>query len=740
MTERLHTIVCAETAAPDLPLPGDSPPPVAVPPGDVAALEAALADRPRDAVTLLLLDRAALACAPAPLPLRRWREEDPPVLAVLLDDGLSLAESVPWWREGLFDALPLAAGSNAGAALLARARRTARRWRELAEIRQRQQETTRSLQEHRRRLQQELARTSADLAASHDRLAAVNAELSRHMEQLSLLYAVGRELSRARNWDAALERLLAGLASFVDAAGAALVLRPAPGSPFAPRRLYPDDRPAWQRALDRLEQHRRRLPESADGLFTLAVPARRDGSEPTPLTALPLQHGGTCLGYLLLLGLDGETAAAGTVSFLRAVQMILAEEVAAAQTLDRLRELGQFNARVLETVHSGIWVLDADLETVYCNPTARALLTGRPAAPRAEAGEGPDFVIGRGRLDGILPGLQPDGGPLPELLRDGRLALDGVDGPVGDHLRRAAADGFTGEGSVERDDGELVPVLVQASRMPGRRRGEQWLVLVLEDLTVTRELAAERQRADSLQSLVTMTATLAHEIRNPLTGLSTQAELLGDQLPAGDPRKRYLDVIVGEVERMNETITRMLQFTRPYTPRRRETDLAALAADCVALAAPRAAARDVRCRLRVTGEASDPVFLDAPQVKQVILNLLHNAVDASPAGGEVELRLETGVRCVLPGPGGRGVRHLTGCRLLVRDRGPGFGDTDPAQLFRPFYTTKSSGTGLGLSISEKIVTAHGGTITARRRDGWTEFAVQLPAGAPAAASKEQTAS
>ncbi len=88
-----------------------------------------------------------------------------------------------------------------------------------------------------------------------------------------------------------------------------------------------------------------------------------------------------------------------------------------------------------------------------------------------------------------------------------------------------------------------------------------------------------------------MSATLAHEIRNPLAGLSAQAELLAEHLPSADPRKRYLDVITGEVGRIDQTITRMLQFTRPYVPQRQTCDVAALARDSLDLATPRAKGR-----------------------------------------------------------------------------------------------------------------------------------------------------
>jgi signal transduction histidine kinase len=123
------------------------------------------------------------------------------------------------------------------------------------------------------------------------------------------------------------------------------------------------------------------------------------------------------------------------------------------------------------------------------------------------------------------------------------------------------------------------------------------------------------------------------------------------------------------------------------------------------------------------------VELDGGQIKQVLLNILLNAIDAAPAGGCVNLAVTPRANLDLP-EGGQGVS------ITITDDGPGFGDTDPAKIFRPFFTTKSSGTGLGLSLCQKIVTAHGGEIRAARRGGLTVFQVLLPGKAAAMTAPE----
>jgi len=640
------------------------------------------------------------------------------------------------YRAGLHDAVSLRATPEVWRRQLARAAERGARRLESAQLVRQQTDATRRLQEHHKRLQGDLARAGADLASSHQQLEQANLDLSRHMNQLSLLYSFGRELSTARNWDRTLESILKTLAGFIGADGAALVLRPGPDAPFAPRQTYRWDEPAWGRVLDRLE--REQEDGDPDGLLVL-----RSGEAGPTVTALPLDHMRRRLGYLLLLGFAPEERETGAVpAFLRTVQVILAEEVASAQILDRMRELGAFNSRVLETVQNGIWVLDETGATVYCNRTAREFLTGVPEAAHIVAE--PDYGIGRGRAAGgeraAAGFFRRDTfhlGNLPELCLDARLRLDPGEGTVLSRLAGEGGDTFRAEGRLLRAGGESLPVLVQSSAMRGRTPGETWLVVVLEDLRPARRLAAETRRADALQGLVEMSATLAHEIRNPLMGLSAQAELLADSLGADDRRRRYLDVITGEVDRINATITRMLNYVRPYEPELASVELAPLARDCLELAGARARQAGVA----LAAELPDaPVVLqaDGAQLVQVLLNLLLNALDAAPAGSEVVLALEGVAPRELVDADTGASRVAPACRLAVRDRGPGFAPADLDQLFRPFFTTKSAGTGLGLSLCRKIVAAHRGAIGARREDGATVFEILLPADAGAHAREQES--
>ena len=183
----------------------------------------------------------------------------------------------------------------------------------------------------------------------------------------------------------------------------------------------------------------------------------------------------------------------------------------------------------------------------------------------------------------------------------------------------------------------------------------------------------------------------------------------------------------------------MLNFVRPYAPTLAETDLVALAHDCLDLARPRADKAGVALAL-ATPDGPVQLTADAAQISQVMLNLLLNAVDAAPPGTAVTLTVAGTATRELPDADTGNVRLVESCLLSVADRGPGFASEDAERMFRPFFTTKSTGTGLGLSICRKVVEAHRGLIRAVRRDGATVFEILLPTAPAGVNAREQESS
>ncbi|MCW5891763.1 MAG: hypothetical protein KIT14_14620 [bacterium] len=231
------------------------------------------------------------------------------------------------------------------------------------------------------------------------------------------------------------------------------------------------------------------------------------------------------------------------------------------------------------------------------------------------------------------------------------------------------------------------------------------------DLDHTRELLA---RAETLSALGTLAAGVAHEIRNPLVSVRTFIQLLPERLDDEEFRTGFRDLALTEIERICALINDLLAFSRPSPAQLEPTDLAALAAQTVRLLDAEARKHGVHLTCDVAG-ALPPVHADEARVKQVLMNVVLNAVQAAPAHTAVEVTARP---------------HAAGAVLEVADRGPGIPPEKVRQIFDPFFTTKASGSGLGLFIAERIVRDHGGSIEPRPRDGGgTVFALVFPGGA-----------
>ncbi len=332
---------------------------------------------------------------------------DASAVAVLVGGDIDGRTCATLMRAGLFDFV--AAGEPAQAWRELRARILRRRARAATgrAMSTEAESTQRMLRDQWRQVQADAAREAAALVRAQTDVEVLNRQLAAHMEQLSLLYRFGRELSVAKNWDATLKGFLEHLAPFVGAVGAALVLRAAPRGGYAPRQIYRWDEASWDRVLVNVTRE-------VDGAVAgnlLAPGVFRIGGGRSPaaggITALPLEHQGGRLGYLLLLFAtheERERRTAGVLPFLQMVQVVLSEEVAGAQLLDRLREISAFNARVLQTVRSAIWVCDQSARTIFVNHAARRLLGVEVLrGARRPAGRGGD----RARPDGRVAAPRP---------------------------------------------------------------------------------------------------------------------------------------------------------------------------------------------------------------------------------------------------------------------------------------------------------------------------------------------
>lgn len=353
-----------------------------------------------------------------------------------------------------------------------------------------------------------------------------------------------------------------------------------------------------------------------------------------------------------------------------------------------LRALSLYNANILNSISVGLLAGDRAGLLTTANPRARAILGLS------------DEDLGTLSI-AELPGLEL-GPVVRRVLESGRtVRRDGVP------LRGAEPPGE----AATLLDCTAVPLTADDGAVEG-------VILLVEDVT---ERTAIRQRlllSERLALIGKMSAQVTHEIRNPLNALGLNAELLEEELSDLEPEKvaearTLLASISREIDRLTEITEQYLSLARLPRPRLAREDVGGIVSSLASFMAEEAARREIGLTVEVEAELP-PILLDESQLRQALLNIIRNSLDASASGGEVSIKA---------------ARRGGGVEIAVTDRGPGM---DPAQLgriFDPFYSTKQRGTGLGLPITQQIIEEHRGRITCESQEGeGTTFRIWLPAG------------
>jgi len=219
-------------------------------------------------------------------------------------------------------------------------------------------------------------------------------------------------------------------------------------------------------------------------------------------------------------------------------------------------------------------------------------------------------------------------------------------------------------------------------------------------------LRTQEQEAKHLADLGRMAATLAHEIRNPLGAVKGLSQVASEIIPADHAAQPHMETVVREAERLERLVTDLLQFARPREPDLSRFDLVEAIMQTRDILAPGALEKGVDVQFGdEDGSAAEMwVVSDRYGIRQVLLNVLLNAIQASPDGERVRVSLSAA----------NGSRRVT---LDIDDHGPGLQGQAPEELFLPFSTTKTQGSGLGLAVSRQIVERLGGTMSLQDRPG-----------------------
>ena len=240
--------------------------------------------------------------------------------------------------------------------------------------------------------------------------------------------------------------------------------------------------------------------------------------------------------------------------------------------------------------------------------------------------------------------------------------------------------------------------------------------------------AEQMQRAAKLASLGEIISGIAHEIKNPLTGISCAVQVFQADMKEDDNRKPITTEILNHVKRLDRTVKDLLNYAKPKPPSFIPLKVNEVLDKAVFFVYPEAKKKNVNIETEVQGDISN-VMMDPDQIQQVFLNLIINAVQAMPDGGNLKINItETDLNCEEIGV--RIKELLLGDRVVIisfKDTGTGIDEGYMDSIFDPFFTKKSKGTGLGLAISQRIVQEHGGEITVKSElNKGSTFTIYLP--------------
>ncbi len=438
--------------------------------------------------------------------------------------------------------------------------------------------------------------------------------------------------------------------------------------------LEPLLREGRTRILNDLEEHLRRNPGSEATRLIVKEGMR------SSLT-LPLLVDGKPIGVMFFSSRDRDVYTPAHEEFLRGIVDHVAVAVERTSLLDALREKTEYVESILNGSAEAIIVESSDGRIRTWNEGARRIY-----------GYGPEEAIGR-PLEMLLP---------EDLARSG--AMDSV-------RDRVRAEGFVkdDEGVHLTRDGRRIWVSQTSTLLRDREGKAIGRSIVQRDVTQLRKLQEDLVHTRSLAAVGELAATVAHEIKNPLAGISGAIQVLADAMPPDDPRREVIRQIIDQIRRLDNTVRDLLSFARPATPSLRDVDLEEGLRRAWALLASQPGA--ARVRFSIEGAEGIRARWDPQLMHQVWLNLFQNALEAMPQGGTLRARASRG----------------SDLRIEVRDTGGGIDGPVLEKMFRPFFSTKTRGTGLGLAISRRIVEAHGGWIRVESAPGrGTSFFVEIP--------------
>lgn len=364
-------------------------------------------------------------------------------------------------------------------------------------------------------------------------------------------------------------------------------------------------------------------------------------------------------------------------------------EELSAQAAQRADSAEKFSERIVASVPSGLVAFDSAGRSMVINAPGRALL----AVEGASVGQ---------RVPQVLKKIPQLGQMVEECLETGRIyRREEIQMNVaGQHVRRLGAT--------------VAPI----DLAPGETG--HGVLCLLTDITEVTNLREQVALKNNLESLGEMSAGLAHEFKNAIATLHGYVQLL--QSTATDERSRNTTTsLLNEVRNLSDMVTSFLNFARPQPLQVEEVDLAELLEDCARELEPLRSGRNVELEIKHRDDTKTLIRADERMLRQTLLNLIRNAVEAIPNDATTK-------RVLVSTRFEKESQDTQSAIVEIADTGEGIPEADLTRIFIPFFTTKAEGHGVGLALAYRVLTQHGGSLTAANNEtGGAVFTVRLPA-------------
>jgi PAS domain S-box-containing protein len=390
---------------------------------------------------------------------------------------------------------------------------------------------------------------------------------------------------------------------------------------------------------------------------------------------LPIEVSGKLIGIIVIASRKAYAYRDEDIIGLR----IIATQIASIDHMFKdLISLRGFTERIMESMTSGVLIFDRVGKVTYANHEIRRML-GRP------------FPEGWT--------LEDDHEKLPHRLSE--------------VMRGVLETNITVENEKIKIRNTTPARIIEVNAFPFRNEqgGMMGTVFFIKDVTQISAMEEQLKRADRLSALGVLAAGIAHEIRNPLTGMKMIVQLLESEFSEDDSRREPLGIIQKEIDRLEGIIGNLLDFARPTKPKAVEVEVEKVVDDCYLLVKNQLNKQGINFQ-KTTVENVPIVIGDPDQLKQVFINIMTNAIQALSPGGHLKVHIDHREEYLV---------------IAFEDSGNGIPSDRLQDIFNPFMTTKEDGTGLGLSMAQRIVEEHGGRIEVQSSPGeGSTFYVHLP--------------